>query len=128
MRCVLLKAEGRTNRDITGLLHASEHTINAWLDRFDAGDLETLCHWDIGGSEGYLNAEQIARLVTEWDTWRFQSAKQAAAGVFEQWGVIYAERGRRDLLHRLGYVRQKARLIPSQADPAAQAAFLLTRA
>jgi transposase len=124
IQCVLLKADGRTNRDIAGILHTSEPTVNAWLDRYDEGGLDALCHWDIGGSEGYLSAEQIAQFTTELDTWRFQTAKQAAAWVLEQFGVTYSERGMRSLLHRLGYAHQKARLVPAQADPEAQAAFL----
>lgn len=124
LHCVLLKADGRTNRDIARILHTSEHTVHDWLDRYDQGGVDALCRWDIGGSEGYLNGEQITLLQAELDTWRFQTAKQAAAWVWEQWGVRYSQRGMRDLLHRLGYARQKARLVPAQADPEAQAAFL----
>jgi transposase len=124
LQCVLLKAEGRTNRDIACILLTSEHTVNDWLDRYDAGGLEALCRWETGGSDGFLSAEQVQRLTEELDQHGFGCAKQVCAWVEEQWGILYSERGMRDLIKRLGYSRQKAHLVPAQADEAAQAAFL----
>jgi transposase len=99
--------------------------LNDWLDRYDAGGLETLCAWDVGGSDLHLTKEQIALLTAELDTYGFPSAKQICAWVQEQgWGVTYSERGMRDLLKRLGYSRQKAHLVPAQANPQAQDDFL----
>lgn len=123
LQCVLLKAEGRTNREVAAILHTSEHTINDWLDRYDLGGLEGLCAWDTGGSEAWLSNPQLERLQAEVDTHAFQSAKQACAWVEEQFYVSYSDRGMRDLLKRLGYTHQKARLVPEQADPERQAAF-----
>ncbi len=123
LQCVLLKAEGRTNREVAAILHTSEHTINDWLDRYDLGGLEGLCTWETGGSEAWLSNPQLERLKAEADTHAFQSAKQACAWVEEQFGVSYSDRGMRDLLKRLGYTHQKARLVPEQADPDQQAAF-----
>ena len=51
-------------------------------------------------------------------------AKQVCAWVNEQFAIAYSERGMRDVLKRLGYTRQKAHLVPAQADVEAQAAFL----
>lgn len=124
LHCVLLKADGRTNREVASLLLTSQHTVNDWLDRYDAGGLDTLCAWEVGGSEPHLTPEQTERLKTELDNHGFQSAKQICAWVEAQWGVLYSERGMRGLLRRLGYTRQKAYLVPAQADPQAQEAFL----
>lgn len=124
IHCVLLKADGRTNREVAALLLTSEHTVNDWLDRYDAGGLDALCAWQVGGSDPHLTPEQAERLKAEMDRNSFQSAKQVCAWVEAQWGVSYSERGMRGLLRRLGYSRQKAHLVPAQADPQAQEAFL----
>lgn len=123
LHCILLKADGRTNREVARILHTSEHTVNDWLDRYEQGGLDALCRWEAGGSEPHLNAQQIARLQAELEQPVFQTAKQVCAFVEEQFAVSYSERGMRDLLKRLGYSRQKAHLVPAQADPEAQSAF-----
>lgn len=124
IQCVLLKADGRTNKDIAAVLFTSEHSVHDWLDRYDAGGLDTLCAWEVGGSEAHLTSEQLQHLTAELDTHRFQTAKQVCHFVAQTFDVTYSERGMRDLLHRLGYSRQKAHLVPAQANPEAQAAFL----
>ena len=124
LQCVLLKADGRTNKDIAAVLFTSEHSVHDWLDRYEDGGLDALCAWEVGGSQAHLTPEQIQRLTAELDTHRFQTAKQVCAWVLEQFAIPYSERGMRELLKRLGYTRQKAHLVPAQADPAAQDAFL----
>ena len=123
LHCVLLKADGYTNREVARILHTSEHTVNDWLDRYEQGGLDVLCRWEAGGSEPHLSTPQRERLQAELEQPVFQTAKQVCAFVQEQFGVTYSERGMRDLLKRLGYSRQKAHLGPAQADPQAQAAF-----
>jgi transposase len=125
LHCVLLKADGRTNREAAAILLTSEHTVNDWLDRYDEGGLEALCAWEVGGSDPHLSQEQTGLLKKELDTHGYQTAKQVCAWVEAQsFGVTYSERGMRALLHRLGYSRQKAHLVPAQADRQAQEAFL----
>ncbi len=123
IQCVLLKAAGRTNREIAEVLFTSEHSVHEWLDRSEAGGRETLCVWEVGGSTAHLIPEQIQSLTAALDTNRFQTAKQVCHCVEQTFDVAYSERGMRELLHRLGYSRQKAPLVPAQADPEAQAAF-----
>jgi transposase len=86
--------------------------------------VEALCRLETGGSDGFLTPEQIATLRVELDRHIFQTAKQVCAWVAEHFAVTYSERGMRALLRRLGYSRQKAPLVPAQADVEAQAAFL----
>lgn len=124
LQCVLLKADGRTNRDIATILLTSEHSVHDWLDRYDTGGLDALCAWDVGGSKPHLTPAQLQQLSAEIEKNHFQTAKQVCAWVQHTFGIGYSERGMRELLHRLGYSRQKAHLVPAQADPAAQEDFL----
>ena len=123
LHCVLLKADGYTNREAARILHTSEHTVNDWLDRFEEGGLDALCAWEIGGSQARLNAEQVVELQAQLDTHCFQTAKQVCAWVQEQFAIVYSQRGMRDVLKRLGYTPQKAHLVPAQADADQQALF-----
>jgi transposase len=124
LQCLLFKDRGLTNIEVAALLEVVPETITDWLNLYAEGDLQALCRLETGGSDAFLTKEQIALLVTELDKNVFQTAKQVCAWVWEQFGVTYSERGMRALLKRLGYTRQKAHLVPAQADTEAQAAFL----
>lgn len=124
IHCVLLKADGLTNRAIAQILRASEASVITWLNLYEAAGLDALCRLEAGGSEGFLSADQTAQLIAQLDQHGFQCAKQVVAWVLEQFDITYSERGMRDLLQRLGYSSQKVHLVPAQADVEAQAAFL----
>ena len=113
-----------TNGEVADLLEIVRETVADWLNLYAEGGIEALCRLETGGSDSFLSAEQLALLKDELDKHVFQTAKQVCGWVAEQFGVTYSERGMRDLLRRLGYTRQKAHLVPAQADPEAQAAFL----
>jgi transposase len=123
LHCLLLKDQGYTNTDVASILMVRPETISIWLDTFEQEGLEALCCMDVGGSACYLTEEEMQALTKQLDTHTFQNAKQVAAWVEEQFGVLYSERGMQELLKRLGYTRQKARLVPENADTEAQAIF-----
>ncbi len=123
LHCLLLKDAGYTNTDVASILMVCLETVTVWLDTFEQEGLEALCRMEVGGSASYLTDEQMQALTQVLDQHTFQNAKQVAAWVEEQFGVVYSERGMQELLKRLGYTRQKARLVPENADPEAQAAF-----
>lgn len=52
------------------------------------------------------------------------TAKSVVAYVVERWDIHYSESGMTDLLHRLGYIYKKPKLVPGKADAQAQEAFL----
>jgi transposase len=124
LQCLLFKDRGMTNGEVADLLEIVRETVADWLNLYAEGGIEALCRLETGGSDSFLSAEQLALLRDELDKHVFQTAKQVCGWVAEQFGVTYSERGMRDLLRRLGYTRQKAHLVPAQADPEAQAAFL----
>jgi transposase len=124
LHCLLLKDQGYSNQEVARLLQVRRETITDWLHLYEDGGLDPLCRLEVGGSDGFLSAEQSEKLVAELDTHRFQSAKQVAAWVQEEFGISYSERGMRQVLQRLGYSCQKVHLVPAQADGEAQAVFL----
>jgi transposase len=124
LQCLLLKDRGLTNTEVAQMLLVVPETVTDWLNRYQDGGVEALCCLETGGSDSWLSPQQTLQLQAELDKHVFQTAKQVCAWVAEQFAVTYSERGMRDLLRRLGYSRQKAPLVPAQADVEAQAAFL----
>ncbi|GDX40836.1 hypothetical protein LBMAG21_11280 [Armatimonadota bacterium] len=124
LHCLLLKDHGYTNAQTCQILMVSHPTLTTWLNLYETGGLEALCSLVTGGSDGFLTDEQIASLKSELDKHVFQTSKQVCHWVREEFRVVYSERGMRALLQRLGYSKQKAHLVPAQADEAKQASFL----
>ena len=73
---------------------------------------------------GYLSLEQEQELDTYLQERLHITAKSVVAYVEERWDIHYTESGMTDLLHRLGYVYKKPKLVPGKANAQAQKAFL----
>jgi len=95
---------------------------------YRAGGLEGLGRIgeSVGGSAGLLTAKQLTALDAHLQAKLYLSAKAIAHWVKETFGVSYPERGMTAVLHRLGYVYKKPRLVPGKADREAQEQFLET--
>jgi N12 class adenine-specific DNA methylase len=67
---------------------------------------------------------QLASLDAHLQENVYLSAKAVAHWVKETFGVSYTESGMTAVLHRLGYVYKKPKLVPGKADAQAQREFL----
>ncbi len=88
------------------------------------GDLKALRDGSYGGSECLLGIEVLAQLQEHLKAKLYPTAKAIAAWVEESVGVSYSPSGMTALLHRLGFVYKRAKLVPGKADPEAQKRFL----
>jgi transposase len=79
----------------------------------------------VGGSTCALEAQKLAVLDVHLQANLYLSAKAIAHWVEETFGVSYTESGMTAVLHRLGYVYKKPKLVPGKADRQAQEQFLL---
>lgn len=76
------------------------------------------------GYWGKLNSFQLARLVNELTSKLYQTTQEITDWIENEFGVIYNSQGLVHLLHRLGFVYKKTKLIPSKADIEKQQQFL----
>jgi transposase len=66
----------------------------------------------------------LAALDAHLQTHLYQTAKAIAHWVKATFAVAYTESGMTALLHRLGYVYKKPKVVPGKADPETQRGFL----
>lgn len=71
-----------------------------------------------------MSDDQLMELSLHLRQTLYPSARQIVDYVQMHYGVHYSERGMRVLLHRLGYVYKKPKLVPGKADAQAQQAFV----
>jgi transposase len=124
IKAVISLALGRTAEQVAEILLIDENTVRNHFRRYQEGGLERLCQMNVGGSECFLDAAQVALLDLHLEKHLYMTVKPIVQWVEKTFGVIYTESGMTALLHRLGYVYKKPKLIPGKADPNAQKAFL----
>ena len=106
------------------VLQVDANTVRNQFSRYRDGGLQALVHVAYRGSACELSAAELTRLDAHLEKHLYQTAKAVAPWVEEQFGVSYTESGMTALLHRLGYVYKKPKVVPGKASPEAQKAFL----
>jgi transposase len=126
IKAVVLLATGWTAEDVAEVLQVEPNTVRNHFKCYREGGIEALGRvgTGVGGSTCALDAEQLVSLDTHLQKNLYLSAKAIAHWVKETFGVSYTESGMTAILHRLGYVYKKPKLIPGKADPQAQKEFL----
>jgi transposase len=124
LKAVILLATGWTAEKVAEMLQITPNSVRNYFKRYRQGGLIKLVHFAYQGSKGFLGQEELALLDFHLETRVYLTAKGVAQWVEDQFGVHYTESGMAALLHRLGYVHKKPKLIPGKADPEAQKAFL----
>src|SRR5437016_2474457 len=91
LQCLLLKDRGHTNTEVAQMLLVVPETVTQWLNLYQDAGVAALCRLETGGSDAFLNEQQMSLLQAELDNNAFQCAKQVCAWVAEQFGVTYSE-------------------------------------
>jgi transposase len=127
IKAVVLLATGWRAEDVAEVLQVDPNTVRNHFKCYREGGIEALSRvgTGVGGSTCALDAEQLISLDAHLQKNLYLSAKAIAHWVQETFGVSYTESGMTSVLHRLGYVYKKPKLVPGKADPQAQKEFLV---
>jgi len=126
IKAVIALASGWSAEDVAKFLQVDPNTVRNHFKRYTEGGLEGLMRVGegVGGSGCALNEDQLQILDAHLQENLYLSAKAIAHWVEEAFGVSYTESGMTALLHRLGYVYKKPKLVPGKANREAQEHFL----
>ncbi|MEA3276161.1 MAG: IS630 family transposase, partial [Pseudomonadota bacterium] len=124
IKAVVLLATGWTAEQVAEVLLIDPNTVRNHFKRYHQGGLKALGHVAFRGSVCSLDDEQQAVLDLHLQANLYLTAKAIARWVEETFAVSYTESGMTAVLHRLGYVYKKPRLVPGKADATAQEEFL----
>src|SRR5690606_12065918 len=86
--------------------------------------VDGVVRFDYQGRQSRLTTEQEVSLQSELKEHLYTSTEQIQALIEEEWGIQYSRSGLRDLLHRLGFVYKKTKILPGKADGQAQQQFV----
>jgi len=124
IKAVVSLANGWTAEQVAAVLLVDPNTVRNQFRRYRQGGLPGLLQTGYHGSECALSDDALAALELHVETHLSLTAKDVAAWVQEQFAVAYTASGMTALLHRLGFVYKKPKLVPGKADAKAQEAFL----
>jgi len=126
IKAVVLIGTGWSAEDVAEVLQVDPNTVRNHFKCYREGGIDALraIGTGVGGSTCALDAVQLASLDAHLQENVYLSAKAVAHWVKETFGVSYTESGMTAVLHRLGYVYKKPKLVPGKADAQAQREFL----
>jgi transposase len=124
LKAIVLLATGWVAEDVAEALLIDPNTVRNYFRRYQQGGLAGLRDVGYRGSACELSAAELVGLDVHVQTHLYLTAKDVAAWVAERFGVAYTASGMTALLHRLGFVYKKPKLVPGKADAKAQEAFL----
>lgn len=124
LKAVYLLGRGWSVSQVAQALMIDRETVRNHEKRYRKGGLEALRRNDVGGSEAALTLEQRQQLGAYLETHLCLTAKEVAHYVQATWQVAHSESGITQLLHRLGFVYKKPKLIPGKADAERQREFI----
>ena len=124
IKAVVLLATGWTAEQVAEVLQVDPNTVRNHFKCYRQGGSKALGHVAFRGSSCALDQEQLAILDVHLQEHLYVTAKAIARWVEDTFNASYTESGITALLHRLGYVYKKPKLVPGKADPVAQQAHL----
>lgn len=126
IKAVLYLNYGLTYTDIAKLLLFDEVTIRRYVKSFKENGLNGLLQFHYTGGQAKLTKIQELELKTHLaeDSHIYLTAKEVTDYVKRKYHIQYSVIGITKLLHRLGFVYKKPKLVPAKADREAQQQFL----
>ena len=124
VKAIILLGSGWSATNVAEALLIDRNTIRTYYRKYKKGGLEKLLQTRHLGSAGFLSVSEAKELDVYLQEHLRLTAKSVAAYIEERWHIRYSERGVTALLHRLGYVYKKPKLIPGKANAKAQLDFL----
>ena len=125
IKALLALDDGYAAEEISEILLLDERTLLNYKRRYKEGGIEALCKDEIKGRSCRLCDEDLERLRKHLSEKLYGTTREIIEHVKEEYQVEYTESGMTNLLHRMGFVYKKTRLVPGKADAEAQEKFLL---
>src|SRR3954453_3482230 len=123
IKVILFLHKGFSYPQIAELLMLDETTIRRYEKEYGKTGIDGLLEDHYHGSAGFLSEAEERDLEIHLRAHTYQSVKAICWYVEKTFGVSYSVAGMTQLLHRLGFVYKKTKVVPGKFDPRKQAFF-----
>jgi len=124
IKAIVLLAKGWSTTQVSEALLIDDETIRNYLKRYQSGGIKELLKDNYKGFLGKLSDDEICLLDNHLQNKTYLKVQDMAAYVKKEFKVEYTISGMTELLHRIGYVYKKPKVVPGKADAKAQKNFL----
>lgn len=124
IKTILSLDRGLSYQEVAALLLLDETTIHRYEDEFNKKGIKELLTTHYMGGFSQLTAQQQAKLREYFVIHTPQTVMEAREYMQKAYKINYSINGLTKLLHRLGFVYKKPKVIPGKADNQLQLAFL----
>ncbi|OHB99232.1 MAG: hypothetical protein A2Z57_08875 [Planctomycetes bacterium RIFCSPHIGHO2_12_39_6] len=123
IKAILFLNQGFSFEQTAKLLMLDEGTIRRYLKEFKQGGVDLLVEDNYSGSESFLTTVEQQQLTLYLKATTYHTVKQVVVFVEGKYGKKYSIEGMTHLLHKLGFVYKKTKIIPGKLDMAKQEQF-----
>lgn len=123
IKTILLVHQGFTYQQVAKLLLLDETTIRRYEKQYKKSGIDGLLEDHYHGSVGNLTNEQKEALRVYLKEHIYQTVKSIMVYVEKRYGVAYSVEGMTHVLHRLGFVYKKTKVLPGKVDLQKQEQF-----
>lgn len=124
INAIILLGSGWDIDEVTEALLLDDETLRSYVKKYREHGIESILKTNYLGSKGRLNEKQLRILCEELDTHIHIATDSIIEFIKLKFNVEYSTSGVTDLLHRLGYVYKKPKLVPGKMDAQAQEEFI----
>ena len=124
IKTILLLDKGWTYNQIAMILLLDDQTVRNYEQRFLNDGIASLLSDNYKGGFSKLSTEQESGLKEHIIVHHYHDSKALVEYIKATYGVEYSNTGVLDLLHRLGFVYKKPKVIPGKANAEKQQEFL----
>jgi transposase len=121
---ILLLGTGWSVEEVVDALFLDGETLKNYAKKYREGGLEELLERKYKGGTPKLPVEYFKILSSELESNIYLSTKNVCEYVKSQFNIEYTISGMTALLHRMGYVYKKPKLVPANPDEDSQECFL----
>ena len=126
IKTILFLNEGFTYEQTAKLLMLDDITIRRYEKEYKKEGVDGLLECRYHGSKRFLDLTQEEELTEHLKTQTYQTVKEIVAYVAKTYNKRYSIAGMTHLLHRLGFVYKKTKVIPGKVNKEKQEAFKQT--
>ena len=123
IKTVLLLNEGFSYQQVAKMLLLDDTTIRRYVWTYKEKGIDGLLENHYRGAKAFLTKEQEKELTIHLKNHIYQTVKAVSQYVEKTYGIYYSIVGMTHLLHRLGFVYKKTKVIPGKVDLKKQEQF-----
>lgn len=124
IKAIVLLSKGWTFVQVAEALLIDEEKISNYLKRYKTGGIKGLLKDNYKGATSKLPKEDLRQLDEHLQNETFLTVQEIVLYVKDAFKLQYSISGMTELLHRMGYVYKKPKIVPGKADLEVQKSFI----